>query len=83
MAAAGSEAALATRVEHVEYLGHEILAHLTLGPHRLVARLPETALTPGAPLLLEVPGGELHLFGKDGAALGTESTSPLAAPGGR
>ena len=83
VAAAGSEAALATRVEHVEYLGHEILAHLTLGPHRLVARLPETALTPGAPLLLEVPGGELHLFGKDGAALGTESTNPLAAPGGR
>jgi len=62
----GSAAALLARVEHVEYLGHELLAHLALGPHRIVARLPEATLTPGDPVRLALDAEDLHLFGKNG-----------------
>jgi ABC-type sugar transport system ATPase subunit len=64
--AAAGRAALRARVEHVEYLGHEVLAHLSLGAHPLIARLPERRLEPGAELALELDPADLHWFGKDG-----------------
>jgi ABC-type sugar transport system ATPase subunit len=69
LAAPGSEAALEARTEHVEYLGHEILAHLTLGSHRLVARLPGADLSSGDRVRLEIAGDGLKLFAKDGSAI--------------
>jgi multiple sugar transport system ATP-binding protein len=69
LAAPGAEAVLEARAEHVEYLGHEILAHLSLGPHRLVARLPGASLSPGDPVRLALSGDALCLFAKDGSAI--------------
>jgi ABC-type sugar transport system ATPase subunit len=66
LAPAGSAAVLDARVEHVEYLGHEVLAHLALGPHRIVARLPEATLAAGDPVRLTLNPEDLHLFGKNG-----------------
>jgi ABC-type sugar transport system ATPase subunit len=60
---------LPARVEHVEDLGHERLAHLALGPHRLVARLAEARLAPGDGLRLDLDPDALHLFDKAGSAL--------------
>jgi multiple sugar transport system ATP-binding protein len=60
--AAPGAGALPARTEYVEYLGHEVLAHLTLGPHRIVARLPEAQLAPGDPVALTVAPGELFVF---------------------
>jgi ABC-type sugar transport system ATPase subunit len=65
-AAPGSEGALEARVEYVEYLGHELLAHLRLGPHAITARLPEQTLAPGSLLSLSIPPPALHLFAKNG-----------------
>jgi len=57
---------LAVEVAHVEYLGHETLAHLSLGPLRLVARLPTPRLlTPGTRLHLSLPATALHVFTKE------------------
>jgi ABC-type sugar transport system ATPase subunit len=82
VATGASASALAAQVEHVEYLGHEVLAHLLLGPHRIVARLPEIRPAPGSQLSLELDPASLHLFAKNGDAVGTGSTNQLAAPGG-
>jgi multiple sugar transport system ATP-binding protein len=69
LAREGAAETLPARVEHVEYLGHELLAHLSVGAEPLVARLPEARLVPGDSLALEVAPGALHLFRKDGSAL--------------
>jgi ABC-type sugar transport system ATPase subunit len=66
IARSGDGGALRARVEHVEYLGHEVLAHLSLGAQPLIARLPERRLEPGEELALELDPEALHLFGKDG-----------------
>ncbi|MBM4245349.1 MAG: sn-glycerol-3-phosphate ABC transporter ATP-binding protein UgpC [Deltaproteobacteria bacterium] len=63
-------------VDHVEWLGHETLAHVHLGaaaagvPPRLIARLPGLReLERGQPLALHVDPAALHLFAADGRAL--------------
>jgi ABC-type sugar transport system ATPase subunit len=73
---AASEGALRARALHVEYLGHEVLAHVALGPDaaadapRLVARLADgRALARGAAVGVALDPAELHLFGADGRAL--------------
>jgi multiple sugar transport system ATP-binding protein len=69
-----AEDGIPTVVEHVEYLGHETLAHVRVGEGtgavRWVVRLggmPE--LAGGAGLRLGVAAGALHAFGADGRAL--------------
>lgn len=74
--AAPREGALRARALHVEYLGHEVLAHLELeageggeGP-RLVARLADGgAIARGEAVGVEIDPEALHLFGADGRAL--------------
>ena len=68
--------ALRAVVEHVEWLGHETLAHVHLGAGaadgapRLVARLPGLReLERGQEIDLHVDPAALHLFGSDGRAL--------------
>jgi ABC-type sugar transport system ATPase subunit len=68
--------ALRARVLHLEYLGHEVLVHLALGPDggadapRLVARLAEAgALAAGDPVGAAFDADELHLFDARGEAL--------------
>jgi len=61
-------------VEHVEFLGHETLAHVRVGagtePVRLVARLPGMHhLDKDAPIRLAFDPERLHLFDPDGHAL--------------
>jgi multiple sugar transport system ATP-binding protein len=66
LAAGAAPGTLAVDVAHVEYLGHETLAHLTLGPLRLVARLATPQpLTPGTRLHLSLPPTALHVFTKE------------------
>ena len=68
---------LTGRVEHVEYLGHETLAHVTVdggassnGPVRFVARLQGMHdLAKGQPISLQIDSTHLHLFDADGTAL--------------
>ena len=66
--------ALRARVQQVEFLGHELLAHLVLGDGagagRLVARLAD-GIAPARDewIALEVDPEGLHLFGPDGRAL--------------
>jgi multiple sugar transport system ATP-binding protein len=67
--AASGAGALPARTEYVEYLGHEVLAHLTVGPHRIVARLPEADLAPGQPVSLAVDPSEVFVFDGDGDGL--------------
>jgi ABC-type sugar transport system ATPase subunit len=66
-------AAPRARVEHVEYLGHETLAHLSFGDGEkisLVARLVDARrLAPGEKVGLAIERGGLHAFGADGRAL--------------
>jgi ABC-type sugar transport system ATPase subunit len=68
-------AGLAGSVQHVEYLGHETLAHVVLAgdgaePIRLVARLPGMRqLADGAPVRLGFDPAHLHLFAADARAL--------------
>jgi multiple sugar transport system ATP-binding protein len=69
-------AALSAVVDHVEWLGHETLAHVHLGREaddgapRLVARLPGLReLERGQEILLHVDPAALHLFAGDGRAL--------------
>jgi ABC-type sugar transport system ATPase subunit len=77
IAAAPGAGAICARVEHLEFLGHELLAHLALvragggaEEPRLVARLPQAgALARGDAVALEVDPAGLHLFGGDGRAL--------------
>jgi multiple sugar transport system ATP-binding protein len=76
--AAPRPGALRARVAHLEFLGHEVLAHLALdagpgdaGELRLVARFARAGdLARGAAVALEVDPEGLHLFGSDGEALG-------------
>jgi ABC-type sugar transport system ATPase subunit len=76
LASAGS-AALQARILHVEFLGHEVLAHLALEPDagdgtqaRLVARLERAGdLERGSAVALEVDAEGVHLFGGDGEAI--------------
>jgi ABC-type sugar transport system ATPase subunit len=73
--AADTGAVLATRVEHVEALGHETLAHVRVGDAaaaavQLVARLPGMhPLAKGDALRLAADTAQLHLFAADGRAL--------------
>jgi ABC-type sugar transport system ATPase subunit len=69
LTAAGGADTLEARVDYVEYLGHELLAHLHLGPHSITARLPERDLAPGALVSLTIPPASLHLFAKNGDGL--------------
>jgi ABC-type sugar transport system ATPase subunit len=67
IAAPGAPGALAARVAHAEYLGHETLVHLDLGRTRLVSRLTAApALAPGASVSVLLPPDTLHLFTPDG-----------------
>jgi ABC-type sugar transport system ATPase subunit len=70
--AAADAAALRTTVEHVEWLGHETLAHVSLGTAavRLVVRLPGMEqLARGQAVRLEVAPADVHLFDAAGSAL--------------
>jgi multiple sugar transport system ATP-binding protein len=69
-------AAVDAVVDHVEWLGHETLAHVHLGrapvdgAPRLVARLPGLReLERGQTIALHVDPAALHLFARDGRAL--------------
>jgi ABC-type sugar transport system ATPase subunit len=62
LAPAPGPATLAARTEYVEYLGHEVLAHLTLDAHRIVARLPEATLAPGDAVSLAVDPSDVFVF---------------------
>ncbi len=69
---AADDGALAGTVAHVEYLGHETLAHVTLSGSAgtMVARLPGMpALEPGAALRLGLDAARLRLFDAAGRAL--------------
>jgi multiple sugar transport system ATP-binding protein len=64
--------ALRFTVDHVEWLGHETLAHLHAGNEaaRVVARLPGMhELAAGQPLALTVDPERVYLFDRDGRAL--------------
>jgi multiple sugar transport system ATP-binding protein len=70
------DATLAATVEHVEWLGHETLAHLRLGaagggdPVRLVARFPGMqALAKDQDVRVTVDAERVYLFAEDGRAL--------------
>jgi ABC-type sugar transport system ATPase subunit len=70
LAPVAGEATLTARVAFVEHLGHEMLTHLVLGTHPIIARLPETPLSPGETVPLSLPSNAIHLFGKgDGVKL--------------
>jgi ABC-type sugar transport system ATPase subunit len=74
---------LEAKVEHVEYLGHETLAHLRLcgevDAPRLVARLPAMrSFAVGQALALGVEPAALHLFDLEGRALGKGPSSDRA-----
>jgi len=73
---AASDGTLRARALHLEYLGHEVLAHLALGPDaddrapRLVARIADgRALARGDAVGVAFDPAALHLFGADGRAL--------------
>jgi len=66
--------ALRATVDHVEWLGHETLAHVTVGAGasavKLVVRLPGMErLARGDEIALELVPAALHLFDGDGKAL--------------
>jgi len=64
-------------VEHVEWLGHETLAHLRAAGDdgRVVARLPGMhALTAGQPIALAVDPERIYLFDAEGRALTAGAT---------
>ena len=71
---------LTATVEHVEYLGHETLAHVLLGHHspdtvRLVARLPGMQpLHNDAQVRLTFDPQRLHLFDANGDVIGKPSS---------
>jgi multiple sugar transport system ATP-binding protein len=74
--AAGDGPALAAVVDHVEWLGHETLAHVHVGDEdggvRLVVRAPGLReIAHGAAVALRIDAARLHLFGADGRALTT------------
>jgi len=72
LATDGAANTLHLTVEHVEWLGHETLAHLHAanGDTRIVARLPGMhTLAVGAPVMVAVDASQIHLFDGDGRAL--------------
>jgi multiple sugar transport system ATP-binding protein len=57
-------------VAHVEFLGHETLAHVTLEQLQLVVRLPGMqALKTGDRIRLRIGPAQLHFFDESGAAV--------------
>jgi ABC-type sugar transport system ATPase subunit len=57
-------------IDVIEHLGHETMAHFTLGDHPHVARLPANAVVlPGERLPLAIRPGAYHLFSVDGRRL--------------
>jgi len=72
IAPAGAAGAVASKVEHVERLGHETLVHVRAGDGvRLVLRTTGMAeVARDAPLALRIDPAALHLFGADGARIG-------------
>jgi len=71
-----ADAGIKVKVEHVEYLGHETLAHVCAGEPareeaiRLIARLQGMhELAKGDTLRLAIDPDRVHLFGENGAAL--------------
>jgi ABC-type sugar transport system ATPase subunit len=75
IAADAAPGSIATRVEHVEYLGHETLVHVIAGngaaaPVRLVARLEGMReLRPGEQISLRAEPERIHLFDEQGMAV--------------
>ncbi len=73
LAEPGASHALAVTVEHVEWLGHETLAHLRAGANEdthLVARLPGMhTLETGKPLALAADPGRVYVFDAQGRTL--------------
>jgi multiple sugar transport system ATP-binding protein len=70
LAAEGVPNTLALTVEHVEWLGHETLAHLRTGDAQIVARLPGMqTLEAGAPMTVAVDPAQIYLFDAEGRAL--------------
>jgi ABC-type sugar transport system ATPase subunit len=72
---------LRATVEHVEYLGHETLAHVRLGTTdeavRLIARLPGMhRLDPAATIRLRLDPERLYLFDASGTAAAAQQRSP-------
>jgi multiple sugar transport system ATP-binding protein len=68
--AAAAPSTLEVTLEHVEYLGHETLAHVRAGDVHLVARLPGMPdLAAGQRVRLTIDPRQLHLFDQDGRAL--------------
>jgi multiple sugar transport system ATP-binding protein len=74
--AADGAGTLSVIVEHVEYLGHETLAHVRVGAAdgpdtvRLIARLPGMhEFSKGAVISLQLDVGRLYLFDSSGAVL--------------
>jgi multiple sugar transport system ATP-binding protein len=60
------------RVQLIELLGSEALAHVTAGSVDLTARLPAPVTTQAGELCLHVPPGSIHLFhGATGRRLGS------------
>jgi ABC-type sugar transport system ATPase subunit len=81
LAAGATAATLTATVEHVEYLGHETLAHVVIGQSagaiRLVARLPGMQpLEKNEPARLTFDPQRLHLFDENGAALHNQVPPP-------
>ena len=71
-AGAATDGAVRAVVEHVEYLGHEALAHVSIdGGIRLVARVDGMpALRRGQTVSVGIDPDAVHLFAEDGRALG-------------
>jgi ABC-type sugar transport system ATPase subunit len=68
--AATTPSTLEVTLEHVEYLGHETLAHVRAGDVHLVARLPGMPDLPAEQRVrLTIDPRQLHLFDHDGRAL--------------
>ncbi|HXQ23677.1 MAG TPA: sn-glycerol-3-phosphate ABC transporter ATP-binding protein UgpC [Candidatus Acidoferrales bacterium] len=72
-----TDGVIRAQVEHVEYLGHETLTHVTVdggtssnGPIRLIARLQGMhEIVKGQPISLQFDSTHLYLFDADGTAL--------------
>ena len=60
---------LPARLEEVEELGSFRLLRLALGPHRVVAKLPERREIPASGLRIRFPREWLCLYGADGALI--------------
>jgi ABC-type sugar transport system ATPase subunit len=62
--------AIRSTVEHVEFLGHETIAHVRVADQPLIVRLDGMLpLGKGAPLRLRVDPAQIYLFDAEGRAL--------------